>query len=109
MKVNTTIIGLLFVPGSVVIALVKSDDQKSDLKVPYVTLLTNDWFGRDQTSSFVNEVCQRGYFKSDYQKALRGEKFSGESGVNRQNIASRDSGRNASQTATFFVPFADPY
>lgn len=67
------IFGLLVIPGCAVIALVTSDEQQTELVVPHVTLLTNDWFSKSETNKFVENVCTRGTFRKAYSDAKKGQ------------------------------------
>lgn len=46
---TVTVIGLLFVPGSAVIALLKNDIN-TELRIPFTTLITNNWLGNAGTA-----------------------------------------------------------
>ena len=50
------------------LGLVKCDSQATESRVPYVQFLTNDWFGRRETSNFLDNVC-KGPFKTGYLQA----------------------------------------
>jgi len=65
-EIPVEVIGLLFVPGCVVIALLKSEFQSTELSVPYVTLITNDWFSKGETNTFVENVLTRGSWRQGY-------------------------------------------
>ena len=90
--------GLIYVPGSTVIALVKSPTQKTELRVPYLPLVTNDWFGREKTITFLENACIRGSFKSAYSQLLKGECPK----VMNANISGA-----ANATTTYFIPLDD--
>jgi hypothetical protein len=101
------VIGLLFVPGSAVIALLKNDIN-TELRVPFTTLITNNWLGNAGTASFVENVCLRGSFKSDYSKLCKSDGTEPLQ-VKRANVSQKDSGCTAQQTTTFMIPLADSY
>ena len=67
---------ILFVPGKAVIAIASVDDQDVDDKVPFVTLLSNDFKHRNQLASFVRSATQnRGPFASQIQTLRTGGKI----------------------------------
>jgi hypothetical protein len=101
---DTSLIGLIFVPGCVVIGLLKCSEM-SELKVPFVTLISNDWFGQSATSTFVEQLCLRGQFKGDYSKLFNIDESAPEVSAKKAIVNQKDSGRNAHETPTFFISF----
>jgi len=75
--------------------------------VPHIQLLTNDWFSRKETNSFLENTCLKGSFKAGYLQArdAAGTETEVSAKVQKAVLGPRDSGRNASQTLTFFIPF----
>ena len=48
---------ILLVPGKAVIAIASVEDQDVEEKVPFVSLLLNDFKHRNQISNFVRNAC----------------------------------------------------
>ena len=71
--------------------------------------MTNDWYGRRETSTFLENVCSRGPFKKDYTAARDAAGTGAEvtAKVTKAILGPRDSLRVASQTITFFIPFTE--
>ena len=56
---------LLLAPGKTIVGIASVDDQDVEEKVPFVSLLLNDFKHRNQISNFVRNACQnRGPFSS---------------------------------------------
>jgi hypothetical protein len=94
------------VPEGVVIGLLKCEET-SELRVPFVTIMTNDWINASQTKEFVENLCLRGQFKADYSKLIKIDE-SNDLNVKKAIVNQKDSGRTAQQTSTFFIPFNRP-
>lgn len=95
--VEVFIYGLIFVPGSAVIGLVKCS-QATESRIPYIQFMTNDWFSRRETSNFLENACLKGQFKSGYSAAkdAAGSGNEVEAKTLRAVLGPRDSGRHAS-------------